>query len=146
MGAVEANGVLSEGVRTGFLANTEAEITICFVSKIPPLSSAGIDRGEAVGRGGGEGIGGTDAALPPPPDLCVFVAMGCRRARARRLPSAFTGVLSLSPDRWDGGGVLSQRLLMQMARGASRGPMQYGVTNAGVASIVYRLSMITQTR
>ena len=42
MAAVGLNGVLSECVRTGFLANTEAEITICFVSKMRRHKSAGV--------------------------------------------------------------------------------------------------------
>ena len=40
MAGVGANGVLSEGVRTGFLANTEAEMTICLVSKMRRHKSA----------------------------------------------------------------------------------------------------------
>ena len=60
MAGVGANGVLSEGVRTGFLANTEGEITICLVSKMRRHKSASCMTppiGEAVGRGGDEGIG-----------------------------------------------------------------------------------------
>ena len=40
MAGVGANGVLSEGVRTGFLANTEAEMRICLVSKMRRHKSA----------------------------------------------------------------------------------------------------------